>query len=157
MARPTLVLDASVGVKWFSPQDEQALKQALAIRNAHVSEQILVIVPDLFYYEVTNALVQKKFFSTGIVRSAGSSLFDLGLSTVNLNDTLLDNAIRISRQSAITVYDAIYAAVAAERGSPLVTANPRHQRPGLGCRVIPVEEWQQRFPSRPSTNTPPPP
>ena len=141
MARPTLVLDASVGVKWFSPRDEQALKQALAIRDAHVSEHILVIVPDLFYYEVTNALVQKKFFSTGAVRSAGSSLFNLGLSTVNLNNTLLDNAIRISRQSAITVYDAIYAAVAIERDAPLVTANPRHQHPELGCRVIPVEEW----------------
>ena len=144
MARPALVLDASVGVKWFSPQDEQALKQALAIRNAHVSEQILVIVPDLFYYEVTNALIQKKFFPTGIVRRAGSSLYDLGLSTVNLNDTLLDNAIRISRQSAITVYDAIYAAVAVEQDSPLVTANPRHQSSGLACRVISVEEWQQQ-------------
>lgn len=143
MAQPTLVLDASVGVKWFSPQGEQALKQALAIRNAHVSEKALVIVPDLFYYEVTNALVQKKFFSTGIVRSAGSALFDLGLLTVNLNARLLDNAARIARQSTITVYDAIYAAVAAEQNCPLVTANPRHQRAGLGCQVIPVEEWRQ--------------
>ena len=142
MARPTLVLDASVGVKWFSPQNEQALKQALAIRNAHVSEQILVIVPDLFYYEVTNALVQKKIFSTATVRSAGSSLFHLGLATVNLDGTLLDNAVRISRQSAITVYDAVYAAIAVESDSPLVTANPRHQRPGLGCQVIAVEEWK---------------
>src|SRR3989338_9128066 len=140
MARPALVLDASVGVKWFSPRDEQALKQALAIRDGHVSEDILVIVPDLFYYEVTNALVQKKFFSTGAVRSAGSSLFKLGLSTVNLNNTLLDDAIRISRQSAVTVYDAIYAAVAIERDVPLVTANPRHQHPELGCRFIPIEE-----------------
>ena len=143
MALPTLVLDASVGVKWFSRHDEQALKQAIAIRDAHVSEQILVIVPDLFYYEVTNALVQKLFFSTGIVRSAGSSLFDLGLLTVSINNTLLAASVRISRLSSITVYDAVYAAVAVERDSPLVTANPRHQRPGLGCRVIPIEEWQQ--------------
>ena len=143
MARSTLVLDASVGVKWFSNSNENALKQALAIRNAHVAEEIIIMVPDLFFYEVTNALVQKSLFSTKDVRSAGASLFDLGLRTVGLNAALLDKAVSISRQSGITVYDAIYAAVAVETDSPLVTANQRHQKPGLGCPVIPVEDWQK--------------
>ena len=141
MARKTLVLDASVGVKWFSPQDEKALKQAVAIRDAHVDERILVLVPDLFYYEVTNALVQKKFFSSDIVQSAGSALFALGMSTVRINGRLLGETIRISRQSGITVYDACYAAIAVEHNCPLITANPRHQNPGLGCRVIPLDEY----------------
>ena len=39
------------------------LIKALAIRDAHISQNTLIIVPDLFYYEVTNAVVHKKFFS----------------------------------------------------------------------------------------------
>ena len=142
MARQTLVLDASVGVKWFSTKDEGGLNQALAIRDSHTADEIKVMVPDLFFYEVINALVHKKSFSTVVIQSAGSSLFALGMSIVRNDARLLAETIRIARQADITVYDALYAAIAIENKCPLVTANPRHQKPGLGCRVISIEEWR---------------
>jgi predicted nucleic acid-binding protein len=142
MARQTLVLDASVGVKWFSPKDEIALRQALAIRDAHIAEQTLVIVPDLFYYEVTNAIIHKKFFSTDTVQSVVSALFALDLQTTNIDAKLLADSVKISRQFNITIYDSCYVALARSRNCPLVTANPRHQGKSLGCKVIPIEEWR---------------
>ncbi len=61
MARQTLVLDASVGVKWFSARGEAALDRALAIRDSHIAGHLLILVPDPFYYDVANAIIHKHF------------------------------------------------------------------------------------------------
>jgi predicted nucleic acid-binding protein len=142
MARSALVLDASVGVKWFSPKDEAALNQALAIKDAQVSHQIQIIVPDLFYYEVTNAIIHKKYFPVDMVQAVASALFALRLQTIPVNASLLNDAVTIARQFEITTYDSIYLAIAIENGCPLVTANPRHQRQELGCQVITLDQWK---------------
>jgi predicted nucleic acid-binding protein len=142
MARQTLVLDASIGVKWFSPYNESALLQALAIRDAHVVETVLITVPDLFYYEVANAIVYKKLFPVETIQSAVAAMFALNLETVQINSDLLMKSVKLSRQFDISIYDACYAVAAIEKQCPLVTANPRHQGHKLGCRVIPIEKWK---------------
>jgi len=142
MARPSLVLDASVGVKWFSARDEASLAQALAIRDAHIDGQALIVVPDLFFYEVANAITQKKSIPPEAVQSAVANMFVLGVTAISIDRELLDAAVMLSRRLDITVYDSIYIAVALQRHCPLVTANPRHQRQGLDCEVIPVEKWR---------------
>ncbi len=142
MARQSLVLDASVGVKWFSARDEASLSQALAIRDAHIEGRTLIVVPGLFFYEVANAIAQKKFIPLEVVQSAAVSLFDLGMSTVSIDSEILNASLKLSRQLDITVYDSAYIAVALKHSYPLVTANPRHQKQGLDCEVIPLEKWR---------------
>lgn len=142
MARQALVLDASVGVKWFSDKGEAALRHALAIRDAHMAQETMVVVPDLFYYEVSNAIIHKKHIPTGAAQSAVSALFALALHTIPINADILASSVKLSRQFHITVYDACYIAVALSSNCPLVTANPRHQRQVFGCKVIPIEQWQ---------------
>ena len=142
MARQTLVLDASVGVKWFSDKGEASLRQTLAIRDAHITQQLVIVVPDLFYYEVINAIVHKKFIPTEAVQLAASKIFALELSTVYIDADLMSASVKLARQFGITVYDACYAALAQKYDCPLVTANPRHQVQTLGCQVIPIEEWK---------------
>jgi hypothetical protein len=44
MARQTLVLDASVGVKWFSSENEVDLNQAEAIRDARMSNRDQIVL-----------------------------------------------------------------------------------------------------------------
>jgi len=143
VARQSLVLDASVGVKWFSARDEASLTEALAIRDAHIDGQAPIVVPDLFFYEVANAIAQKKSIPAHALQSAVANMFALGLTTVPIDSELLAAAVNLSRQLNITVYDSIYLAVAVKRDCPLVTANPRHQKEGVGCKVIPVEEWRR--------------
>jgi len=142
VARPSLVLDASVGVKWFSARDEASLAQALAIRDAHIHGAALIVVPDLFFYEVANAIVQKEFIPPEAVQSAVVNMFALGMTAVSIDPQLLDASVTLSRQLNITVYDSIYIAVALRRDCPLVTANPRHQKQGLTSEVIPLEHWR---------------
>ncbi len=142
MARRTLVLDASVGVKWFSAKDEDSLPRALDIRDRHVAGDIHIMVPDLFYYEVINALVHKRHIPSEAIQQVIADLFDLGLGAFPVGNAALASSALIARQFTITVYDACYVALARENACPLVTANPRHQRRDLGCQVVPIEEWQ---------------
>jgi len=142
MARQTLVLDASVGVKWFSDIGEAYVPQARAILTAHASGNISVAVPDIFFHEISNALVNKRMLSMSLIEDSITSLFDLRLSVLPVSKERLRAAVQIARQAGITEYDACYAAVAIENRCPLVTANPRHQGQTLGCQVIPIEEWR---------------
>jgi predicted nucleic acid-binding protein len=142
MARQTLVLDASVGVKWFSDKDEGFISQALDIRESHLSKKLLVAVPDLFYLEVSNAIIQKRHIPVDVVQTAVSAMFSLNFQTIHINSELLTSAVSIARKYSITVYDSCYVAIAKSNNCPLVTANPRHQKPGLGCQVIPIEQWR---------------
>jgi len=142
MARQTLVLDASVAVKWFSARGEDDISQALAMRDGHVAGDIQIVVPDLFYYEVANALVHKKSIPTREIQSALVDLFALGLKSVEVGTALMSASITLSRQFTVSIYDSCYIALAQEIASPLVTANPRHQGKTFGCKVIPIEEWR---------------
>jgi predicted nucleic acid-binding protein len=142
MARQPLVLDASVGVKWFSGKGEADLSQALAIREAHLSRKALIIVPDLFYYEVANAIVHKASIPSSAAESAAAALFALGLQAKTVDSEVIINSIKLSRRLNITVYDSCYMVVAQGLGCPLVTANPRHQGQASGCLVISLKQWQ---------------
>ncbi len=141
MARPALVVDASVGVKWFSAKGEASLAAALSIRDSHVAGETRIIVPDLFLYEVTNAMVHKGHIPAHEVETAVHSLFELALEAIPMDAGLMAESVRLARELGITLYDASYVAVARKYGYPLVTANPRHQMERLDCEVIPIDTW----------------
>jgi predicted nucleic acid-binding protein len=142
MARFSLVIDASVAVKWFSTLGEAGVPQAVSILENIGLNDINVLVPDLLFYELANAFLHKKALSQEEVQTALSNMFTLSLKIIPVGFKLLSTSTRLARQSGITVYDACYAAIAVDSGCPLVTANPRHQNKELGCQVIPIEEWK---------------
>lgn len=142
MARQTLVVDASVGVKWFSAADEAHVPNARAILLGSAAGRLHLLVPDLFFHEIANALVHKPAISDDQLAEAMDNLCGLGLARFSTNRERLRAATQLARNSRITEYDACYAVAAIENDCPLITANPRHQRGHMGCRIIPIEEWQ---------------
>ncbi len=144
MARQALVVDASVVVKWFSAAGEAYVSQAVEIMEGHVSDEIAIVIPDLLYYEVANALVHKKALSDKEIQFSMQSLFHLGLESFPVDADLMGMSAELARKLKITIYDACYAAVSRINNIPLVTANPRHQIHALGCEVIPLEQWGKR-------------
>lgn len=142
MARQTLVVDASVGVKWFSAVGEDNVPNARAILLDSAAGRLHLLVPDLFFHEVGNALVHKPAISDDQLAEAMATLWGLDLALFPTDGERLRAATQLARKARITEYDAYYAVVAIENDCPLVTANPRHQRPDMGCRVVPIEEWQ---------------
>lgn len=124
----TVVVDASVAVKWCLPAEREALvPQAEALLASYRSEQIRLLVPDLFWLEVANALWKaacRREISGDDAMSAISLVRDLDIATVPSYD-LLPEALALAMAHGRTVYDSLYVALAMQSKSALITADER--------------------------------
>ena len=116
-----IVTDASVGVKWFSSKNEDNIDLALQIRDLKLKNKIEITVPDLFLFEVINALLKKKDFTNNIIHLALETLYLMNLNIIYPGKEIIDNAIDLSEKSKLTFYDACYMAVAISKKALLVT------------------------------------
>ncbi len=57
MSSRLIVLDASVGVKWFTPKSGR--DEALALLHRAAAGEVTLVVPDLFVYEVLRTVRRK--------------------------------------------------------------------------------------------------
>ncbi len=119
----TLVVDASVTVKWFLP--EEGSDAALLIRDGFIAEEYQLIAPDLMLSEFVNVLWKRRELvdertSLDIVRD----LLALGIALVP-SEQLIVRAYRLAREYDRTVYDSMYLALAASRNCGMVTADAR--------------------------------
>ena len=142
MARQTLVVDASVGIKWFSAVGETYVTEARTLLLEYARGRLNLVVPELFFHEISNALVHKKSLPIEQLLAAMTTLCALNMTTFPANAELLRKAVQLARKVDITEYEAYYAVAAIENGCPLITANPRHQSKSFGCEVIPIEQWR---------------
>ena len=123
-----VVVDASVAVKWFLPENGEALvSQALALLDAYVKEEVRFVVPDLFYVETANAL-WKAVRLGRVLRAFGDQA--IVLLTQRMFQTvpslkLLDKAFQIATDRGRTVDDCLYVALAVQADAQLITADER--------------------------------
>ena len=120
------VFDTSVLIKWFR-QGEVLAEQALALRDAYLEGQLMILVPSLVAYELANVMRYKSDLSTDRVQVAVQSLFDMGLDWVMPSKALMNNAVEIARRYDITVYDSTFVALAESLNSSFITADKRLQ------------------------------
>jgi predicted nucleic acid-binding protein len=117
------VVDASVLAKWFLQQKEADRDRALALRDLHVSGGSKIFVPELALLEILNAI---RFSSTADEEdgdTAAEVLHDLHLEIRATDVNLLRKANAIAWGYKITIYDALYVALAEQLGYPLITAD----------------------------------
>ncbi len=121
---PYLVVDASVSLKW-ALNDEEAVDQAIALRDAAILGQFEMIAPSLWLYEVANGLV------TAVRRARlapedGAHMLallqSLGMHLVAPSST---DVFQQSLRHGITAYDASYIALAEALEAPLWTGDQR--------------------------------
>jgi predicted nucleic acid-binding protein len=123
-----VIVDASVAVKWFLPENGESLvNQAIALLDAYEEEKVQFVVPDLFYVEIASAIW--KAVRTGRVSRAFA---DRALVLVHQREfptvaalKLLDEAFQIASNHGRTVYDCLYVALAIQTNSQLITADER--------------------------------
>lgn len=120
-AAQLLVLDASVGVKWFKPEFGQAV--ALEMLRGAVADELTIAVPTHFVHEVL-AFVRRYFSDEGII-PAWETLQDASLSVIPLTDEVVREAARQCALLGCSFYDALAPACAALLGATLVSANSR--------------------------------
>lgn len=134
---PTLVVDASIGVKWVV--DESDSDDAVALIAGR-----RLIVPGLFWVETANVLAMKakrREMTRAAVADAWRDLANAPLELVNMTPDTVLPALTLAQDLQHTVYDCAYLAVALAVGCPVVTADQRFAtiaaaHPTLAGRVL---------------------
>ena len=116
-----IVVDASVAVKWFLPEELATEARRLLVADYEL------LAPDLLWAELGNVLWKKHRRGEFDQRTAARLLGDFARLPIEFHagarwtGAALDLAIRYG----VTVYDGLYLALAAGNGCRVVTADPR--------------------------------
>jgi predicted nucleic acid-binding protein len=117
----SLVVDASVAVKWFLPEPDSAAAMAL-LDGAHV-----LIAPDLIWSEVAN-IIWKHHRRRELDRDRAFSTLKSFLAVplkIRNSSALLADALALAIQTDRTAYDCLYVALAVREECVLVSADER--------------------------------
>jgi len=117
------VVDASVLVKWFLHEKEADRDRALALRDLHISGRSTIYVPELAFLEVLNAIRFSSKADEEDGETALETLQDLNLEAKSASGDLLRKTNAIAWAYKITIYDALYVALAEQIGYPVITAD----------------------------------
>ena len=133
-----LVLDASTAIGWMV----DAPASPLALRALHLLQSGTIgVVPDLWYYEVSNALLTAERQGRASAQLVSSHVGDIErLATfLEVSPTTPSALIAAARQSRLTAYDAAYFELALRRNLPLATLDAKMraaaQRAGINLLI----------------------
>ncbi|AGT35156.1 hypothetical protein N186_03985 [Thermofilum adornatum] len=119
----TVVIDASVAVKWFV--EEHGTQKALELRDRYIDGELKLIAPQLFPYEVLNVLRYKHLFTIDELKTIGEALEAYSIDLYPLVGKLRDTTIQTAHENNITIYDASYIALAIIKNTTLYTADKK--------------------------------
>jgi len=100
----------------------------LALRALHLIQSGTIgVVPDLWYYEVSNALVMAERRGRASAQVVSSHVSDIErlAAFLELSPTTPSALVTAARQSGLTVYDAAYFELALRRNLPLATLDDK--------------------------------
>ena len=120
MERQKKVIDASIAVKLFA--EEENSDKAHILMEKFINGQINIIAPELIFLETLNALRYKKFDKINL-DSSNKEMFDFQFEIININKDILDKSIDLVQNYNLTIYDAVYAALAEIHNAQLITAD----------------------------------
>lgn len=140
----TFIIDSSVAAKWFFPEEEQ--DASLIFYQKIKKKEIRAIVPDLFYLEMSSICwkrLRKQMINydsaSAVIEKIAEVSFEC-YSDKELADIAFENAARFG----ISVYDAVYVALAEVYAAPLVTADKKLAA-ALNNRfdfILPLQEFK---------------
>jgi predicted nucleic acid-binding protein len=117
----TVVVDASVVIKWFLPEIHSEAAQRLLRQSSQY------FAPDLLYAEIGN-VVWKKVRRGELTEKQGTLLIE-DLSRIAIESvptrTMIADAYAVALASRRTVYDALYITLAVRLNANLITADER--------------------------------
>jgi predicted nucleic acid-binding protein len=124
----TLILDASVAIKWAMPMAREPLTdESLRLLKRYVDSEIEFIVPDIFWAEVGNVLwkgTRQRRWRQDQAEAVATDMTSRDFPTVS-SITLLPEALRIAFAYDRSLYDCLYVALAVQSRTNLITADER--------------------------------
>lgn len=119
-----VVLDASIALKWFFPREKNSNIARRILKKAK-KEKLEVIVPQIFFFEVVNAVKTKAKSTVKDVLEVINKIFSLKLVSKKADERLLTKANFYAQKYDLTIYDASYLALAKILGVNLITADEK--------------------------------
>lgn len=119
-----VVIDTSIVYKW-TDKNEKLRENSLKILDAHLHNQIKIIVPNLILYELANAWATKTGITFSRIKSNFQDLEDTNLQIIPISFGIMEKAAKFSRKHKVSVYDASYAVLARENNCNLITADSK--------------------------------
>jgi len=116
-----IVVDASVVVKWFV--DEDGSEEALTIRKKYVEAEAEVLAPELILFEALNTLRYKGLFTEPEIKRIAESLDAYAFNLHSLRGEYAGQAIEVSFENNITIYDSSYVSLAVREGAQMYTGD----------------------------------
>ncbi len=132
MSNP-MVVDTSVAFKWLHREGEGAVDEAAALLGAHLSGEIVLVAPATLPVEIANGLRYSRL-SRNDVMDALEGFELLHVEVLENDSTRIAHATALSYAHDLSVYDALFLALAEELKCPLVTAD-RRAFEGIDTRV----------------------
>ncbi|MGM0368578.1 MAG: type II toxin-antitoxin system VapC family toxin [Actinomycetota bacterium] len=131
------IIDASVCIKWFSVSNEKNLDKSNALRDYYYQRKILLAAPDLLIYEIGNALSLNPNFNKDNVIKAVNSLYQMEIILLKANRDIMAEAVKLKFEKDITVYDAVYVAIARKFNLQFITADQKlyNKVKDIGCSI----------------------
>jgi predicted nucleic acid-binding protein len=124
----SLVLDASVAVKWAIPSAREPFADAsLRLLKRYVDGEVEFIVPDVFWAEVGNVLwkgTRQGRWRQDEAEAVAADMKARDFKTV-ASVVLLEEALRIAFAHDRAVYDCLYVALAVQSKTDFITADER--------------------------------
>ena len=131
-----IVLDASVGVKWFKP--EAGRDAAFVLLERAIRGEATLVAPTHFFSEVL--AVVRRCYSPEDVSPAWERLSALGISAMPLGDELVAEAARQCAALGCSWYDALAPACASLLHATLASADARAHAAYPGVLLIEAGE-----------------
>ena len=117
-----IVLDTNVVAKLFLKEEWSEV--AVAIKSAHIQNEVEAVVPSLLKYELISAL-KSKGFKKEEIKEALEVIRDYAFSIVELNDFVFNKVADFAEDYNISAYDAAYVALAHHMGIVFYTADDK--------------------------------
>jgi predicted nucleic acid-binding protein len=116
-----IVVDASVAVKWFLPEELSAEARGV------LAAEYELVAPDLLWAELGNVLWKKHRRRELDQRTARRLLRDFSRVPIEFHapEPWTDAALDLAIRHGVTVYDGLYLVLAAGHGCRVVTADRR--------------------------------
>lgn len=130
--RTVLVLDASVGVKWFKPEPGQ--ESALELQARAAAGDMSLVAPVHFVHEVLSVVA--RHYGPRDVVPAWQKITASGIAVLPLSDEVVAEAARQCEALGCSFYDALAPACAALLGATLASADERAHGAYPGVHLI---------------------
>lgn len=119
-----LIVDASVGIKWYLPE-EQNLTADIILHQFNANK-IDIVVPFLFRLEVVNSLLSatlSKRITYALAESSVRNFLKQGFNIIDLSAQNYRGIYEFAHKYSLSVYDANYVLLAEQENCNFVTAD----------------------------------